>query len=79
MRDRAPIGMMVNFFACVGAAVSRMVEDVYTPNRWLGARLREKGGKRHAMPCYHDSGNTSPPISTATSCVGIPIGPAGFA
>lgn len=26
------------------------VEDVYTQNR----RLREKGGKAHAMPCHHN-------------------------
>jgi hypothetical protein len=34
----------------VGAAV----EDVYTQNRRLWVRLREKGGKRHAMPCHHN-------------------------
>jgi hypothetical protein len=67
---------MVYFFARIGAALGRMVNDVYAQNRWLWVRMREKGDKRHAMPCYHNSGNTSPPISTATSCVGIPIGPA---
>jgi integrase len=30
------------------------VEDVYTQNRRLWVRLREKGGKRHAMPCHHN-------------------------
>ena len=30
------------------------VEDVFTQNRWLWVRLREKGGKRHAMPCHHN-------------------------
>jgi hypothetical protein len=34
----------------IGAAV----EDVYTQNRRLWVRLREKGGKRHAMPCHHN-------------------------
>ena len=29
------------------------VEDVYTQNRRLWVRLREKGGKRHATPCHH--------------------------
>src|ERR1700730_1794647 len=29
------------------------VEDVFTQNRRLWYRLREKGGKRHAMPCHH--------------------------
>jgi integrase/recombinase XerC len=31
-----------------------VVEDVYTQNRRLWVRLREKGGKRHAMPCHHN-------------------------
>jgi site-specific recombinase XerD len=31
-----------------------MVEDVSTQNRRLWVRLREKGGKRHAMPCHHN-------------------------
>ena len=30
------------------------VEDVYTQDRRLWVPLREKGGKRHAMPCHHD-------------------------
>ena len=30
------------------------VEDVYTQNRRLWVRPREKGGKRHAMPCHHN-------------------------
>jgi hypothetical protein len=30
------------------------VEDVYTQNCRLWVRLREKGGKRHAMPCHHN-------------------------
>jgi len=30
------------------------VEDVFTQNRRLCVRLREKGGKQHAMPCHHN-------------------------
>ena len=30
------------------------VEDVFTQNHRLWVRLREKGGKRHAMPCHHN-------------------------
>jgi hypothetical protein len=30
------------------------VEDDYTQNRRLWVRLREKGGKRHAMLCHHN-------------------------
>ncbi|HEX4184685.1 MAG TPA: hypothetical protein VHY78_02370, partial [Stellaceae bacterium] len=29
-------------------------QSVYTQNRRLWVRLREKGGKRHAMPCHHN-------------------------
>ncbi len=53
LRDRALIGLMVYSFARIGAALGMAVEDVYTQNRRLWVRLREKGGKRHAMPCHH--------------------------
>jgi len=45
---------MVYSFARIGAALGMIVEDVYTQNRRLWVRLREKGGKRHAMPCHHN-------------------------
>jgi site-specific recombinase XerC len=54
LRDRALIGLMVYSFARIGAALRMTVEDVFTQNRRLWARLREKGGKRHAMPCHHN-------------------------
>ena len=54
LRDRALIGLMVYSFARIGAALGMTVEDVYTQNRRLWIRLREKGGKRHAMPCHHN-------------------------
>jgi site-specific recombinase XerD len=54
LRDRALIGLMVYSFARIGAALGMAVEDVYTQNRHLWVRLREKGGKRHAMPCHHN-------------------------
>jgi site-specific recombinase XerC len=53
LRDRALIGLMVFSFARVGAALTMRVEDVYVQHRWLWVRLREKGGKRHEMPCHH--------------------------
>ena len=53
LRDRALIGLMVYSFARIGAALGMAVEDVYTQNRRLWVRLREKGGKRHAMPCHN--------------------------
>jgi len=54
LRDRALIGLMVFSFARIGAALGMKVEDVFTQNRRLWVRLREKGGKRHAMPCHHN-------------------------
>ena len=30
------------------------VQDVYSEHRRLWVRLREKGGKRHEMPCHHN-------------------------
>jgi site-specific recombinase XerD len=54
LRDRALIALMVYSFARIGAALGMTVEDIYTQNRRLWVRLREKGGKRHAMPCHHN-------------------------
>jgi site-specific recombinase XerD len=53
LRDRALIGLMVFSFARIGAALAMKVEDVFTQNRRQWVRLREKGGKAHAMPCHH--------------------------
>ncbi|WP_395459877.1 tyrosine-type recombinase/integrase (plasmid) [Azospirillum melinis] len=53
LRDRALIGLMVYSFARVGAALAMRVEDVYPQSRRLWVRLREKGGKAHALPCHH--------------------------
>ena len=41
-------------FARIGAALGTTIEDVYTQNRRLWVRPREKGGKCHAMPCHHN-------------------------
>jgi len=53
LRDRALIALMVFSFARIGAALAMKVEDVFVQNRRLRVRLREKGGKAHAMPCHH--------------------------
>ncbi|AMV41199.1 tyrosine-type recombinase/integrase [Paraburkholderia caribensis] len=53
LRDRALIALMVFSFARVGAALAMRVEDVYVQQRRLWVCLREKGGKRHEMPCHH--------------------------
>ena len=54
LRDRALIALMVYSFARIGAATGMKVEDAFTQNRRLWVRLREKGGKAHAMPCHHN-------------------------
>src|ERR1700691_4736148 len=54
LRDRALIGLMVYSFARISAALGMKVEDVYSERRWLWVRLKEKGGKRHEMPCHHN-------------------------
>ncbi|TDG27211.1 integrase [Paracraurococcus ruber] len=53
LRDRALVGLMVFSFARIGAALGMRVEDVFVQNRRLWVRLREKGSKRHEMPCHH--------------------------
>ena len=53
LRDRALIALMVFSFARVGAALAMRVDDVYTQNKRLWVRLREKGSKQHEMPCHH--------------------------
>lgn len=54
LRDRALIGIMVYTFARVGAVIRMHVEDIYVQGRRTWARLHEKGGKRHEMPCHHN-------------------------
>ena len=54
LRDRALIGLMVYSFARVSAALGMKVGDVYNERRRQWVRLREKGGKRHEMPCHHN-------------------------
>ena len=54
LRDRAIIAVMTYTFARVSAVVTLNVEDYFPLKKrwWLG--LREKGGKRHEMPCHHN-------------------------
>jgi integrase len=54
LRDRALIGLMVYTFARVSAAIGMRVEDVYVQGRRTWARLHEKGGNVHEMPCHHN-------------------------
>jgi len=53
LRDRALIALMTYTFARIGAAVAMKVSDVFVERNRLWVRLREKGGKRHEMPCHH--------------------------
>lgn len=74
LRDRALIGLMVYSFARVGAALTMTVADVYTQNRRLWVRLREKGGKMHALPCHH---NLEEYLAAYLDSVGIKDDPKG--
>jgi integrase/recombinase XerD len=56
--DRALIGAMTCTFARIGAFVGMRAEDYYPAGKRWWVRLREKGGKRHAMPCHHNLENT---------------------
>ena len=51
LRDRALIALIVFSFARVGAAVAMKIEDVYIQDKQTWIRLKEKGGKRHELPC----------------------------
>jgi integrase len=66
---------MVYSFARIGAALGMTVEDVYTQNRRLWVRLREKGGKRHAMPCHHNLEEYLTAYLDGASLRGDPKGP----
>jgi site-specific recombinase XerD len=54
LRDRALIALMVYSLARIGAALAMKVGDVFPQDRRLWVRLREKGGRRHEMPCHHN-------------------------
>ena len=66
---------MVYSFARIGAALGMAVEDVFTQNRRLWVRLREKGGKRHAMPCHHNLEEYLTGYLDGTDLRGDPKGP----
>jgi site-specific recombinase XerD len=75
LRDRALIALMVYSFARIGAAVAMKVEDVYTQNRRLWVRLKEKGGKAHAMPCHHNLEHILAAYLDGTGIASDPKGP----
>jgi integrase len=74
LRDRALSGLMVSSFARIGAALAKKVEDMFTQNRRLWVRLRESGGKPHAMPCRHNLETYLAPTSRAPASPRIPRG-----
>jgi site-specific recombinase XerD len=53
LRDRALIATLTYSFARVSAALKMKVEDLRPRGAGWTVRLREKGGKQHAMPCHH--------------------------
>lgn len=75
LRDRALIALMVYSFGRIGAALAMRVEDVFTQDRRLWVRLREKGGKRHEMPCHHSLDEYLHAYLDGTGIAGDPKGP----
>ncbi len=53
LRDRALMGVMLYSFARVSAVVNMDVDDYYQQGKRWWLRLREKGGKHHALPVHH--------------------------
>ena len=53
LRDRALLGVMLYSFARVSAVVNMNVDDYYQQGKRWWLRLREKGGKEHALPVHH--------------------------
>ena len=74
-RDRALIGLLVYSFARIGAALGMAVEDVYTQNRRLWVTPREKGGKRHRIPCHQNLEEHLNSYFDGASLCGDPKGP----
>ncbi len=52
-RDRALIATMLYTFARIGAVTSMDVDDYELRGRRMWINLREKGGRRHAVPSHH--------------------------
>ena len=52
-RDRALIATMLFTFARIGAVTDMDIEDYEQRGRRMWINLREKGGKRHAVPVHH--------------------------
>jgi integrase len=75
LRDRALIGLMVYSFARIGAALSMKADDAYSERRRLWVRLKEKGGKRHEMPCHHNLEAYLTAYIEGTGIAGDPKGP----
>src|SRR6202047_3530463 len=53
LRDRALIAIMVFSFARIGAVIQMKVGDYFVQGRRRWARLHEKRGKGHDVPCHH--------------------------
>ena len=52
-RDRAMIATMLYTFARIGAVTAMDIEDYEQRGRRMWINLREKGGRRHAVPAHH--------------------------
>jgi len=75
LRDRALIGVMVYTFARVGAVLQMKVRDYFVQGRRGWARLHEKGGKEHEVPCHHNLEHYLDEYIAAAGIAGDPDGP----
>jgi integrase/recombinase XerD len=55
LRDRALLAVMIYSFARVSAVVGMSMEDYYLEGTRRWVRLREKGGKQHAVPLHFNA------------------------
>jgi site-specific recombinase XerD len=53
LRDRALLGVMVYTFGRISAVLAMDVTDYFQVGRRMMIRLKEKGGRQHAMPVHH--------------------------
>ena len=75
LRDQTLIALMLYSFARIRAALAVNLEDVFAQNRRLWVRLREKGGKAHAMPCHQSLEEYLHAYLDGTGIVGDSEGP----
>ncbi len=75
LRDRVLIGVMVYSFARVNAVIGMKVKDYFSQGRRGWARLHEKGGTEHEVPCHHSLEKLLDEYIAVAGIAGDPNGP----